>query len=149
MSELSPNVLLFFFQMALLQFMSAGMDTAAVPTTVHCDHLIEAQVGGVKDLARAISINKEVYDFLATATAKVCGRDPSQSSLRPGRPTLLMQCLPSVRSRLLETRLRYHPSNHLGELRFPRWIDDRHGLTHSQRWWSRYGCLRCRWCRRR
>ncbi|KAK0437814.1 aconitate hydratase [Armillaria borealis] len=57
-------------QMALLQFMSAGMDTAAVPTTVHCDHLIEAQVGGVKDLARAKEINKEVYDFLATATAK-------------------------------------------------------------------------------
>ncbi|KAH9004612.1 aconitate hydratase [Lactarius hatsudake] len=57
-------------QMALLQFMSAGMDTAAVPTTVHCDHLIEAQVGGVKDLARAIQTNKEVYDFLATATAK-------------------------------------------------------------------------------
>ncbi|EDR10198.1 aconitate hydratase 2 [Laccaria bicolor S238N-H82] len=57
-------------QMALLQFMSAGMDTAAVPTTVHCDHLIQAQVGGEKDLARAISINKEVYDFLATATAK-------------------------------------------------------------------------------
>ncbi|RXW12876.1 hypothetical protein EST38_g12978 [Candolleomyces aberdarensis] len=57
-------------QMALLQFMSAGMDTAAVPTTVHCDHLIEAQVGGTKDLQRAININKEVYDFLATATAK-------------------------------------------------------------------------------
>ncbi|KAA1479412.1 aconitate hydratase [Dentipellis sp. KUC8613] len=57
-------------QMALLQFMSAGMDTAAVPTTVHCDHLIEAQVGGVKDLARAKNLNKEVYDFLATATAK-------------------------------------------------------------------------------
>ncbi|KAJ7267427.1 aconitase family-domain-containing protein [Mycena rebaudengoi] len=57
-------------QMALLQFMSAGMPTAAVPTTVHCDHLIEAQIGGVKDLARAIDINKEVYDFLATATAK-------------------------------------------------------------------------------
>ncbi len=49
------------------------MDTAAVPTTVHCDHLIEAQVGGVKDLARAKEINKEVYDFLATGTAKVCG----------------------------------------------------------------------------
>lgn len=46
------------------------MDTAAVPTTVHCDHLIEAQVGGVKDLERAINLNKEVYDFLATATAK-------------------------------------------------------------------------------
>ena len=57
--------------MAILQFMSAGMDTAAVPTTVHCDHLIEAQIGGVKDLARAVSINKEVYEFLATATAKV------------------------------------------------------------------------------
>ncbi|ELU38721.1 aconitate hydratase [Rhizoctonia solani AG-1 IA] len=57
-------------QMALLQFMSAGMPTTAVPTTVHCDHLIEAQVGGAKDLARAIDINKEVYDFLATATAK-------------------------------------------------------------------------------
>ena len=52
--------------------MSAGMPTTAVPTTVHCDHLIEAQIGGVKDLARAISQNKEVYDFLATATAKVC-----------------------------------------------------------------------------
>lgn len=58
--------------MALLQFMSAGMPTTSVPTTVHCDHLIEAQVGGPKDLARAININKEVYDFLATATAKVC-----------------------------------------------------------------------------
>ncbi|KAI0083269.1 aconitate hydratase [Irpex rosettiformis] len=57
-------------QMAIMQFMSAGMDTAAVPTTVHCDHLIEAQVGGVKDLERAKQINKEVYDFLATATAK-------------------------------------------------------------------------------
>lgn len=57
-------------QMAILQFMSAGLPTTAVPTTVHCDHLIEAQVGGVKDLARAIDINKEVYDFLATATAK-------------------------------------------------------------------------------
>ncbi|KAH9931241.1 uncharacterized protein B0H18DRAFT_990590 [Fomitopsis serialis] len=56
--------------MAILQFMSAGMDTAAVPTTVHCDHLIEAQVGGPKDLARAVNTNKEVYDFLATATAK-------------------------------------------------------------------------------
>ncbi|KAF9513537.1 hypothetical protein BS47DRAFT_1376704 [Hydnum rufescens UP504] len=57
-------------QMALLQFMSAGIPTTAVPTTVHCDHLIEAQVGGPADLARAININKEVYDFLATATAK-------------------------------------------------------------------------------
>ena len=72
--------------MALLQFMSAGMDTAAVPTTVHCDHLIEAQIGGVKDLERAKQINKEVYDFLATATAKV----RSTLSTLPGHPQVLM-----------------------------------------------------------
>jgi len=57
-------------QMAILQFMSAGMDSTAVPTTVHCDHLIEAQIGGVPDLERAININREVYDFLGTSTAK-------------------------------------------------------------------------------
>ncbi|CED84433.1 aconitate hydratase [Phaffia rhodozyma] len=57
-------------QMAILQFMSAGLPQTAVPTTVHCDHLIEAQTGGVKDLARANDLNREVYDFLATATAK-------------------------------------------------------------------------------
>jgi len=57
-------------QMALLQFMTAGLPTVAVPTTVHCDHLIEAQTGGKEDLARAINLNKEVYDFLATCTAK-------------------------------------------------------------------------------
>ncbi|KAF5096668.1 hypothetical protein D0Z03_001572 [Geotrichum reessii] len=57
-------------QMAILQFMSAGMPSVATPTTVHCDHLIQAQVGGPKDLARAKDLNKEVYDFLGTATAK-------------------------------------------------------------------------------
>ncbi|KAH8151588.1 uncharacterized protein LAJ45_04210 [Morchella importuna] len=57
-------------QMAILQFMSAGLPKVATPTTVHCDHLIEAQVGGAKDLARAEEINKEVYDFLSTACAK-------------------------------------------------------------------------------
>ncbi|GAB1742851.1 hypothetical protein NU219Hw_g8558t1 [Hortaea werneckii] len=57
-------------QMAILQFMSAGMDKVATPTTVHCDHLIEAQIGGEKDLERAQSINKEVYDFLSTSCAK-------------------------------------------------------------------------------
>ena len=56
--------------MAILQFMTAGLPTTAVPTTVHCDHLIEAQTAGPADLKRAIDINKEVYDFLATATAK-------------------------------------------------------------------------------
>ena len=57
-------------QMAILQFMSAGMPSVATPTTVHCDHLIEAQIGGGKDLARAQDINKEVYNFLSTACAK-------------------------------------------------------------------------------
>ncbi|KAF8541953.1 putative aconitate hydratase mitochondrial precursor [Trichophaea hybrida] len=57
-------------QMAILQFMSAGLPTVATPSTVHCDHLIEAQVGGEKDLARAESINKEVYNFLSSACAK-------------------------------------------------------------------------------
>ncbi|KAF2758264.1 aconitate hydratase [Pseudovirgaria hyperparasitica] len=57
-------------QMAILQFMSAGMPSVATPTTVHCDHLIEAQVGGEQDLARANDINKEVYDFLSTSCAK-------------------------------------------------------------------------------
>ncbi|TEY85121.1 hypothetical protein BOTCAL_0017g00340 [Botryotinia calthae] len=57
-------------QMAILQFMSAGMPSVANPTTVHCDHLIEAQIGGAKDLTRAIDINKEVYDFLSTSCAK-------------------------------------------------------------------------------
>lgn len=57
-------------QMAILQFMSANMPSVATPTTVHCDHLIEAQMGGDKDLARAQDINKEVYDFLSTSCAK-------------------------------------------------------------------------------
>ncbi|KAF9084478.1 Aconitate hydratase mitochondrial, partial [Mortierella sp. GBA35] len=57
-------------QMALLQFMSAGLPNVAVPSTVHCDHLIEAQVGGAKDLDRAKDLNREVYDFLSTSCAK-------------------------------------------------------------------------------
>jgi aconitate hydratase len=57
-------------QMAILQFMTAGRDEAAVPSTVHCDHLIRAKVGALKDLAVAESTNKEVYDFLASAAAR-------------------------------------------------------------------------------
>lgn len=63
-------VLITQFQMALLQFMSAGLPEVAVPTTVHCDHLIEAQKGNAADLSRAKDINSEVYDFLSTCTAK-------------------------------------------------------------------------------
>merc|ERR1712179_414645 len=57
-------------QMAMLQFISSGLPRVAVPSTIHCDHLIEAQVGGEQDLARAKALNKEVYNFLSTAGAK-------------------------------------------------------------------------------
>merc|ERR1711874_246247 len=57
-------------QMAMLQFISSGLPKVAVPSTIHCDHLIQAQVEGVADLERAKDINKEVYNFLATSGAK-------------------------------------------------------------------------------
>jgi len=57
-------------QMALLQFMSAGRKTVAVPSTVHCDHLIQAQVGAKDDLLRATEENKEVYNFLESISSK-------------------------------------------------------------------------------
>ncbi|NCX18267.1 MAG: aconitate hydratase, partial [Acidimicrobiia bacterium] len=57
-------------QMALLQFMTAGLPTTAVPSTVHCDHLIMAKVGARIDMGVAIDTNKEVYDFLRSVSAK-------------------------------------------------------------------------------
>ena len=57
-------------QMALLQFMQAGRPKVAVPSTVHCDHLITAQVGADKDLAIANEESKEVYNFLASVSNK-------------------------------------------------------------------------------
>lgn len=57
-------------QMGVMQFISSGLPKVAVPTTIHCDHLIEAQVGATADLNRAKDQNREVYDFLATAAAK-------------------------------------------------------------------------------
>ena len=57
-------------QMALLQFMTAGLDEAAVPSTVHCDHLIQAKVGALADLAVAVDTNAEVYDFLESVSAR-------------------------------------------------------------------------------
>ncbi len=57
-------------QMALLQFMMAGRDNVAVPSTVHCDHLIQAEVGAAKDLQKANEINSEVYDFLSSVSNK-------------------------------------------------------------------------------
>ncbi|MFK7921736.1 MAG: aconitate hydratase [Bacteroidia bacterium] len=57
-------------QMALLQFMMAGKPKVAVPSTVHCDHLIQAKIGADQDLDTAITTNKEVYDFLAAVSNK-------------------------------------------------------------------------------
>jgi aconitate hydratase len=57
-------------QMALLQFMTAGLDEAAVPSTVHCDHLILAKEGANPDLAFALDINSEVYEFLSSVSAR-------------------------------------------------------------------------------
>ncbi|PWG78433.1 aconitate hydratase [Pararcticibacter amylolyticus] len=57
-------------QMALLQFMQAGRPQVAVPSTVHCDHLIQAKVGAVQDLETAANTNKEVYDFLSSVCNK-------------------------------------------------------------------------------
>lgn len=57
-------------QMALLQFMSAGKKTTAVPSTVHCDHLIQAQTGAKDDLVKANEENKEVFEFLESISRK-------------------------------------------------------------------------------
>ena len=57
-------------QMALLQFMQAGKEEAAVPSTVHCDHLILAKEGAIADLKSAENTNKEVYDFLSDVSKK-------------------------------------------------------------------------------
>ncbi|HSN56132.1 MAG TPA: aconitate hydratase [Candidatus Sulfomarinibacteraceae bacterium] len=57
-------------QMALLQFMLSGRDTTAVPSTVHCDHLILARSGADEDVEAAIDMNREVYDFLQSTSAR-------------------------------------------------------------------------------
>lgn len=57
-------------QMAVLQFISSGLPKTAVPSTIHCDHLIEAQIEGKADLARAEEKNREVYEFLASSGSK-------------------------------------------------------------------------------
>src|SRR4029078_7609238 len=57
-------------QMALLQFAQSGMPQVAVPTTVHCDHLIRANAGAERDLETALGENREVFDFLRTVCEK-------------------------------------------------------------------------------
>ena len=57
-------------QMALLQFMQAGKKKVAVPTTVHCDHLIQARLGATKDLQSALNNSNEVFNFLESVSNK-------------------------------------------------------------------------------
>jgi len=57
-------------QMALLQFMQAGKDKVAVPTTVHCDHLIQAKIGADTDLQNALNTSNEVFNFLESVSNK-------------------------------------------------------------------------------
>ncbi len=57
-------------QMALLQFMMCGRDQTAVPSTVHCDHLIQAETGASQDLKKSLDVNKEVFDFLSVVSNK-------------------------------------------------------------------------------
>lgn len=56
--------------MALLQFISAGLERVAIPTTVHSDHLIVAKEGAEADIQRALTDHREVYDFLSSAAKK-------------------------------------------------------------------------------
>ena len=57
-------------QMALLQFMMCGMEKTAVPSTVHCDHLILAQTGADTDLKKALDVKSEVYSFLYSVSTE-------------------------------------------------------------------------------
>ena len=95
-------------QMALLQFMLTERDETAVPTTVHCDHLIQAYSGAASDMRVAQDTNREVYDFLRTASAR-----HGIGFWGPGRGD--------------------HPSGRAREVRLPRRHDDRHRLAHPQR----------------
>lgn len=124
-------------QMAILQFMSAGMPSVATPTTVHCDHLIEAQVGGDKDLSRAKDINKEVYDFLSTSCAKY-----NIGFWRPG--VSVAHRLHSICAN--KDLGRNYSSDIARAICVSRWSHDRYRFSHAQCWRSWYGCYWRRGC---
>ena len=94
-------------QMALLQYLSSGRRQTAVPTTVHCDHLIRAESGADKDMHTALDENREVYDFLATASARA-----GIGFWKPGAGN--------------------HPSGGSGELRFSGRAHDWNRFAHAE-----------------
>ena len=111
-------------QMALLQFMTAGLPEVAVPSTVHCDHLIQAKVGAIDRPRRG-------------------------HRHQPGGLRLPALGVGEVRHRLLGPRQRDHPPGRARELRLPRRDDDRHRLAHAERRRPRHGRHRRRRRRRR
>ena len=111
-------------QMALLQFMTAGLPEVAVPSTVHCDHLIQAKVGANDRPRRG-------------------------HRHQPGGLRLPALGVGEVRHRLLGPGQRDHPPGRARELRLPRRDDDRHRLPHAQRRRARHGRHRRRRRRRR
>lgn len=128
-------------QMAMLQFISSGMPRVQVPSTIHCDHLIEAQVGSSKDLARAQDINKEVYNFLATAGAKygVGFWKPGSGIIHqiilenyafPG-VLLIGKYLKLVNIIRVKSQKSFHFF--------------RYGLAYAEWWWFGWFVYRCRW----
>lgn len=108
-------------QMALLQFMQAGRPKVAVPSTVHCDHLITAQVGSSEDLSKAVVENQEVYDFLSSVSNKY-----GIGFWKPERVSFTKWCLKTT---------------HFGR------YDDRNRLAHRKRGWIGNDCHRSGWRR--
>src|ERR1700674_3179126 len=106
-------------QMALLQFMLAGLPRVAVPATVHCDHLIQARVGADTDLDTALDANSEVYEFLRTVSAKY------------------------------GIRFWDHPPGWCGAVRLSRRDDDPPRQPRAQRRWAGFVGHRCGRSRRR
>ena len=105
-------------QMALLQFMQAGKQKVAVPTTVHCDHLIQAKMGAKEDLFQANKVSNEVFEFLKNVSNKY-----GIGFWKPGAGIIHQVVLENYA--------------------FPGGDDDWYRFTHCKRWWFGYGC---NWC---
>lgn len=81
-------------QMALLQFMLSGMTTTAVPSSIHCDHLIEAYKGADADVRASLVTNHEIFEFLESAARKY-----GIAFWRPGSGECQLVCLISLKER--------------------------------------------------
>ena len=103
-------------QMALLQFMNAGREQVAVPSTVHCDHLIQAYRGAREDIATATKTNEEVYDFLRDVSSRY-----GIGFWQPGAGIIHQVVLENYA--------------------FPWWHDGRNGLSYTQCRWPRVWLL--------